>query len=305
MVELLRKVYDRCDKKHLILYFSALVVLVVAEIFATQAIPHVREVFYGSLETRNTDSFTTGLVMFAALYGTFIISQGLKYGMALRTALLVRIGLSKVLLKAWISTDKDVSHIDNPDQRIAEDGRIATETFLKVGIEFIISAVLVIVLLIQAIQHPLIAFASVTYTLVVVLAATRFRKPMITRDIDLQHSEADYRRSLVKISLNQGDFTAKENFSRVVCKTYRRIKLLTGFNIFSAGQNNFSVFIPWLILAPGLFAGSITFGEFMAHTALFELIVVNSTIAVALYPDVTKTESAWIRIQTFYNSIKK
>lgn len=303
MKKLLLLVHARVDKT--LLYFLALtlVAIVALEIFATQAIPYVREVFYTALDKRDLEGFHTGLLLFVGMYGTFILSQGFKLGVARRAALVVREAMSKVLLKAWVTSKGSLEGIDNPDQRIADDVRIATDTFIKVGLEFFISGVLVIILLIQAMGHPQIAVAAVVYTLVICILAAKFRKPLIKAEINVQHKEADYRLSLVKISLNQGDFTAKQNLAQVVERVKRQLLLLTGFSVFSATQNSFSVFVPWLLLAPGLFAGTLTLGEFMANTALFELIVVNSTIAVTLYPDITKTESAWIRVRKFFDSI--
>jgi putative ATP-binding cassette transporter len=303
MIRLLSRVYRKMNKKHFFSLMTLLIVIVTVEIIATQAIPHVREVFYSALDKRDIDGFHQGLWLFVALYGTFILSQGFKLGVARRAALLVRETMSKVLLKAWVRTQEQLDNIDNPDQRIAEDVRLATDTFIKVGLEFFISAVLVLILLIQASGNPNIAVAAVLYTVGVSILAARFRRPLIAADISLQHREADYRLSLVKLSLKQGDFSAKHNLTRVVESVKRQLGLLTGFNIFSAAQNSVSVFVPWLLLAPSLFAGTLSFGEFMANTALFELIVVNSTIAITLYPEVTKTESAWIRIQTFFDTV--
>lgn len=303
MLTLLKHVYDKLDKKQFFVLLGLLVFIVTAEIIATQAIPHVREVFYGALDKRDVVGFREGILLFVALYGTFILSQGFKVGVARRAALQVREAMSKILLKTWVHSKASIEGIDNPDQRIAEDVRLATDTFIKVGLEFFISAVLVVILLVQAISYPKIALAAIVYTVVVSLLASRFRRPLINVDIELQHKEADYRLSLAKISLKQGDFSAKQNLARVVESVKRQLGLLTGFNIFSAAQNSFSVFVPWLLLAPALFSGNLTFGEFMANTALFELIVVNSTIAVTLYPEVTKTESAWIRIRTFFDTI--
>jgi len=298
-----KKLLSKIDKRLITGLVLLLLTIISVEIYATQLIPDVRKVFFNVLERRAADELSYGLMLFASVLVVLILTQGFKSYVARLTALEVRKSLSKVLLKSWVQSGK-IKGATNPDQRIAEDCNLATDAAIKVALEFVISAALVVVLLIGSKNNPHILYSSLIYTVIVVLGAGLFRRRLVDVNNHVKVREANYRTSLVKIHMDNGDFTAKENFRELVLSIKSYLKTSFFFTLFSVSQNQFSIFVPWLILTPKLFAGEIDFGTFMQDVAIFELIVINSTIAVQMYPEITKAEAAWIRITEFYNNVK-
>ena len=62
--------------------------------------------------------------------------------------------------------------------------------------------------------------------------------------------------------------------------------------------------IPYALLVPMYFADSIGFGEVMKGVSQFDLLVINATILIIMYPKVTKALASYERIQEFYNDCK-
>lgn len=289
-------------KKSVIVGFGLLSVLIALEVYATYLIPEWRKFFYNVIENKDKNSLSTALMYFVILMSALIITQSLKQYIGRTTALNIRTSLTKHLLKGWVKGG-ELDRVDNPSQRINQDCQIATDSAIKVWIEVIISSALVIMLIFQSRHDILIVSSSIIYTLVISLAAVLFKKPLINTEILVQKAEADHRQSLSKISLGLGDFTAKESYDNVLTSVKKYLKTLLGYNIFSATQNQMSILVPWAILSIPYFNGDIKLGEFMGGVAIFELIVINSTILVSLFPDVTRAQASWVRIKEFNKSL--
>ena len=66
----------------------------------------------------------------------------------------------------------------------------------------------------------------------------------------------------------------------VLASTLTRTKYL----LFTKLQNGLLLVIPYIVLIPQYFNNKITIGVLMRHSATFDLIVVNATILLSLYP---------------------
>jgi ABC-type uncharacterized transport system fused permease/ATPase subunit len=77
------------------------------------------------------------------------------------------------------------------------------------------------------------------------------------------------------------------------------------YTLFSRIKGSLASLIPYILLGGTYFAGTITLGVFMAGVATFELIVINATILVILYPKLTKARASYKIVQTFYKEITK
>lgn len=298
-MEIFKQVWDRLHKGCFLLGIFLLLGLLVLEIIATVLIPEWRKLFYNILESKDVNKFYIGIGYFAMLMGGMTLAQSFKQYVGRRTALQCRTALTKLLQKKWVNAECMMT-VDNPCQRINEDCRIATDLAVKVLIEIIISGAIVVSLVIEAMKDPYIVYAALIYTIVAAVGAMLFRRSLVDHEIRMQKAEADHRFSLSQISLGVGDYTSKNKYAHTVHSIVAYFNRLLGFTIFSASQQQFSIIVPWIILGFPYFQGLITLGEFMGSVATFELIVVNSTILIQLFPDVTRAEGSWRRIKTFY-----
>lgn len=297
-----KRLWNKFDKKKFILGSSILVSLLILEIIATSLIPEWRKHFYSVLENRDSSKFLLSITYFIALMSALTFAQSFKEYVARTTAIHWRTALTKVLLKKW-TKEGDRNRVDNPCQRISEDAKLVSDLAISVAIEVIISASIVVALLATTSNQNHIITAAFIYTIAASVGAYLFKNRLVTTEIDMQKAEADHRFTLSKIAMNQDDYTAKERYLIVVERVRVYLKTLLGFSIFSATQSNVSILVPWIILSTAYFSNSINLGDFMSSVAAFELIVVNSTILIKMFPHVTKAHASWIRVRDFYKKL--
>lgn len=294
--------FNRLNKKSFYLWIGLLGLLLGAEILATVLIPVWRNFFFDGIEQKSYEVFHSGLIYFAILMAVFIISQGFKWFAAQRLSLVLREALVNLLYDKWKNVE---SKVDYPDQRIQEDSRVLTEKSLEVIIEVVISALIIVGLVLQMWGSWLLLGLSAGYTLLITLAALFFHRPMVNTDKCLQRKEAGFRLELVKKSLGQGSVNFKKTFESVKASYKRYTNVMLGFTLFSRAKSNFMNLVPFLVLVPMYFAGDIGFGKIMEGVSQFDLMVINATILIILYPRVTRALAGWERIKEFYEELNE
>jgi vitamin B12/bleomycin/antimicrobial peptide transport system ATP-binding/permease protein len=284
---------------------SVLVLLAIisSEIVLTCLIPEWRNIFYGALAVKSLGIFKQSIIYFVILITSLTVVQSLKTWLAQKLALKFRTQMVNILTNKWFNA-QNIEQIDNADQRINQDTDICTSTTIAVILECLISGAIVISLFIETFSKLNLVFASGVYTLIVVLGAILFRQVLIVREINRQKAEANHRFSLAELRCGQGSvLNSLTIYEQVKTTCLAQIKTLMHFSIFNRSQNNFSSVAAYLVLAPAFFGGVITLGQFMGDVAIFELLVINATILVQLYPDITRASASWIRIKEFYGRL--
>ena len=299
---IIKESYKNSDKKRLHGFVLLLLAVIVVEITATILVPTWREYFFDGVEAKNYDIFYTGLWYFAALMMAFVFSQGLKTYSIQILALEWRTSLNKMLTSKWVSKLPEKAKADNPDQRISEDTNIASMLALELVSEVAIS-VSIIAGLIWNMDSKLIGL-SMLYTAVITIAALFFHRPMVDREKALQRAEADYRFQLAKMVNDGRERELTPKYTKVVEKFSRLIRITLGFNLFSRAKNNLMNIVPLLMLVPMYFSGEIGFGAIMKGVSQFDLLVINATILIILYPRVTKSLASYERIKEFYEELE-
>jgi vitamin B12/bleomycin/antimicrobial peptide transport system ATP-binding/permease protein len=296
MWELIRIGYHNSHKRSLWLLIAALLALIGIEIAATVAIPQWRGFFYDGIEAKNHSIYIEGLWYFAALSLAFIVSQGFKQYTVQKLGLVWRTALNDTLLARWRASGR--VNLDNPDQRISEDTNLASSLFLELAVEVIISAA-IIVGLIGSMSVTLI-YMSAAYAVGVTVLAYLFHRPLIDREKALQRAEADYRYNLALTASGQPEGDFKGLYEFVIAKYTRLINITLGFNLFSRTKGSVLSIVPLIMLVPLYFEGHISFGDIMKGAGQFDLLVINATILVVMYPRVTKALASYERIKEFY-----
>lgn len=303
MLEIIKKSYRGSYKAKLHRLALLLLVVIIVEIAATVLIPVWREYFFDGVEAKDYDVFYRGMWYFVALMMAFVFSQGLKTYSIQILALEWRTALNNMLTEKWISKLPSKAAVDNPDQRISEDTNIASMLALELFSEVIISAAIIVGLICN--MDPTLIALSLVYTAVIAAIALFFHRPMVDREKALQRVEADYRFQLAKM-VNDGKKRKLDcKYSAVLTHFKRLIRITLGFNLFSRAKNNLMNIVPLLMLVPMYFADEIGFGAIMKGVSQFDLLVINATILIILYPKVTKALASYERIKEFHSELEK
>lgn len=303
MLRLVEESLKRANKKRIGGFAAILLVLIAVEIVATVAIPAWREYFFDGVEAKDHAVFISGMWYFTALMLAFVFSQGFKYFIIQKLALEWRTALNSMLSKKWFSKLPAKAKVDNPDQRISEDTNIASMLALELIVEVLISFA-IIVGLVGSMTSTLL-WLSAGYTLVISALAAFFHRPMINREKLLQRAEADYRYRLAQCVTDGQKRPVDTLYGSVKKRFNGLINITLGFNLFSRAKGNLMNIIPYMLLVPMYFADEIGFGEVMKGIAQFDLLVINATILIILYPKVTKALASYERLQEFYNDLDK
>lgn len=297
-----KDIVKELPRRRVILLGAVLGVIIIAEIVLTMVIPMWRESFYNILELKDASVFTDSLIAFTALMLGLGFVQGIKVWVGQKISFIVREIQTGVMYRKWMSSNKTTQHYT---QAMTEAVRNSTELYLEILVEIAISAAIVVGLILMNLHHPYILIAAIAYTLLSSLIMTLFNKPMMTKDAEWQKAEGEYRENLVKLATGVNDNTSDAKWGAIVHTYSKYITVLMNFTLFTRVKGALSSLIPYVLLASAFFSGTITLGVFMAGVATFELIVINATIVMVLYPKLTKARASKHLSQTFYNELEK
>jgi len=297
---MLKEIINKLDKRTTVLMAVILCAIVIAEITLTCIIPVWKEYFFDVLQNKQIDKFSLAVTLFLLLTLSLGCAQGTKAWVSQKLSLLIRSAGNKVLLKKWVYSDREQKNYTQP---ITEALKNWTEYFIYTVVEVIISASIIIGLVLANLNSPLILWGSLVYTIIITAVATVFNKPLVNSDATYQSSEGIYRESISDIKNGNGDYTAKQKYLDVVANYSRYIKVTMYFTLFSRLKNSTASVVPFILLSTSYFSGAISLGDFMAGVATFELIVVNSTILLEIYPKYTKMLASYNLSKGFYESL--
>lgn len=300
--QIFKESWEAANRSRLTKMLLLLLTVITVEITATVLIPVWREYFFDGVEAKDYEIFISGLWYFAGLMVAFVLSQGFKNYAIQKLGLEWRTGLTRMLESRWKAQLPAKAAVDNPDQRIQEDTNIASMLALELVAEVVISASIIFGIVWT--MSPDLLIASSIYTVVICVIAACFHRPMINREKTLQRAEADYRFKLASIVADGKDRNTEMKYNGVVIHYRRLINVTLGFSLFSRAKNNLMNLVPLLMLVPMYFADEIGFGAIMKGVSQFDLLVINATILIILYPKVTKALASYERIQEFYHDLQ-
>lgn len=298
---MIKDIFQKTDSYKFFSYLTALLIIIGLEIVLTCLIPTWRTYFYNILQNKHQALFMTSLVYFAILMIGLGAVQGLKTWIGQLVSFEVRKAATKLLFKTWVKGERKAS---NYTQAMTEALRNSTELYLEIAVEILISASIVIALIVSNIHNLPILVASIVYTIAASALAALFNRPLVLSDRYTQEAEGRYREAISDIANGREDFTSKEKFAIVIKNYYTYIKTVMYFTLFSRIKSSVASIIPYLLLASPFFTGAISLGDFMAGVTTFELIVINSTILIVLYPKLTKARASYQLSKDFYEEIR-
>jgi putative ATP-binding cassette transporter len=258
---------------------------------------------FDALERRDTAALLREAWVFAALLAGIVVSNAGQVWAKRAVALSWRRALTERLLGAWLAEGQQwrLAQIpgspDNPDGRIAEDIRIATEQAVELVASLFFSATVLVAFvgilwslsgMVEILGLPVpghLVLLAVLYAALGGAAAFVLGRPLTASTEQRQRAEADLRYGLARarehdegVALARGEALARGDLLArfaAVASTWRRqtaaLRNLTGF------QSTFTTvapILPLLVAAPRYLAGGITLGGLMQIAQGFQQTVV-------------------------------
>jgi hypothetical protein len=274
------KLINKDNKKYIIV----LGLLVLVEIAATTLLPWTKGNFFQLLEALQP-SVWVALGVMGINYFALELTQAFKQFM-----------VTVASLKGRTEPTHELKHLREKmpcaPQRIQEDIKLFYQNSINVYTEYAISLGIVLGLASLHLHSPLLLFGAGLYT-AISLGIVRFFNPSMRKAENIvQSTETALRDKLRETTEIDSEFNA------VVYKGIVAGKIRLNFTLFSRLQNILLTIFPYLVLTPLFLSGTINLGQFMEISSTFSLLVLNASILIYLYPQLTTALACSDRIKT-------
>ncbi|SEF65225.1 ABC transporter ATP-binding protein/permease [Bosea lathyri] len=218
--------------------------------------------------------------------------------------------------------------VDNPDQRIAEDTRsFVNQTYgfalpLLSQVSTLVSFSIILWNIPVAFALPGTSFEIPGYifwvAFIYAVAATWLThvigRPLIRLEFEQEKREANFRFSLARlreyseqIALMVGEPTERghlaQRFGDIVTNFYRLVWRRLKLTSFTLSYNQLSVVLPYMILAPYYFAGTITLGVMMQVAGAFDRVQTALSFIINSYSSIASYLASINRLTSFESAI--
>jgi putative ATP-binding cassette transporter len=261
--------------------------------------------FYDALSLKDFRGFLHQLLIFAVLAGSLLVLNVTQAWLRETSKVKLREGLTHDLFDQWL-VPKRAFHVstageigENPDQRIHEDARHLVELSTDLGIGLLQATLLLasfitvlwalstgVTFSINGVSFVLpgyMVWFALIYAGIASFASWRVGRPLITLNAERYAREADLRFSLVRVNerteaialyggeADEKDFLNRE-FDRVLSIMRRLVAGFTRLTWVTAGYGWFAIVAPFIVGAPGYFAGDMSLGGLMMAVGAFNQV---------------------------------
>ncbi|MGH6811999.1 MAG: ABC transporter ATP-binding protein/permease [Methylocella sp.] len=261
--------------------------------------------FYDALSLKDFWEFLYQLVVFGVIAGALLALNVAQAWLREMSKLKLREGLTRDLFDQWLVPRRafrlsGAGEIgQNPDQRIHEDARHLVDLSTDLGIGLLQSTLLLacfitvlwtvsegvtfsIAGLSLALPGYMVWFALI-YAGIASFGSWRVGRPLIAFNADRYAREADLRFGLVRvnerteaIAVYGGETDEKDNlnreFDQVLSMMRRLVSGVTRLTWVTAGYGWFGIVAPFIVAAPGYFAGDMSLGGLMMAVGAFNQV---------------------------------
>lgn len=299
----------------------------IANIYMTVRLNTWSRDFFNALEERNGDEFAYQL---ALLFGLATVSMLLfanqKY-LCGRAILLWRRWLSTHYVSGWFASkayyrEAFDPHIDNPDQRIAEDLQIFPSLTITMIFDFVDSfgslGAFSVILWGLSESYPVfgatipgfILWIALFFVIIGTGLIDRVGRPLVGIERQTQKAEADYRHALIRvreyakeIGAYEGDereeSTLREKFAQVYAIWIRSLLKKRQLSYFNFGYGQVSGIVPYLLAAPKYFSGAFQMGDMMQTVTAFNGVRVSLSWFILNYAKLAEWQATVDRLTQF------
>lgn len=267
----------------------ALLLSIFLEVLLTVVIPETKGFFFSVLETKNAALLTFALGCYFLNYVLINAQQVIKPYLQTRYSLNLRETNQQFVCEKYHLAIP----IENPEQRIQEDIKLTITNFIKVWSEYLISGLIVVILIGQNHHNPLLVGTAVLYSVISVLIAYIFQPKMIIVEKIVQKQEAQFRKDITILNYLLFPEVIKANIASAAI----RLK----YGLFANLQNAIMVIAPFFVLTPMYFQGTISLGDMMLIATTFDLLVLNMSILINLFPTLTQANASFERVKELFD----
>ncbi|MGH6852458.1 MAG: ABC transporter ATP-binding protein/permease, partial [Methylocella sp.] len=261
--------------------------------------------FYDALSDKDFWEFLYQLAVFGVIAGTLLALNVAQAWLREMSKLKLREGLTRDLFDQWLVPRRafrlsGAGEIgQNPDQRIHEDARHLVDLSTDLGIGLLQSTLLLacFITVLWAVSEGVsfsiagLSFAlpgymvwfALIYAGIASFGSWRVGRPLIAFNADRYAREADLRFGLVRvnerteaIAVYGGETDEKDNlnreFDQVLSMMRRLVSGVTRLTWVTAGYGWFGIVAPFIVAAPGYFAGDMSLGGLMMAVGAFNQV---------------------------------
>src|SRR5262245_34796608 len=254
--------------------------------------------FFNALQDKDQAEFFRQLGMFTLLAVLYILMGVYRAYFQRMLQIEWRAWLTENFLAAWM---KDQAHYrmaladkgtDNPDQRIAEDLRLFVDYTISLSLGLLSAVVTLITFvgILWELSGPLtiagsqipgyMVSAALIYSIIGTWLTHLVGRKLIGLDFNQQRYEADFRFSLVRLRENsegvalyrgEGEELARfrDRFAAVITNWWALMKKQKQLGWFQSFYGQLAIIFPYIVSAPGYFAGSTQMGIIFQTVSAF------------------------------------
>ena len=331
------KDYWTSDQKWKAISIFALCLIVnFSSVYITVKFSYWNRDFYNAVQEMNQALFIKQIYKFFLLLAPFIVIYVSREYLISRLAFLWRQWLTEQYLSVWGKNNtfyhvlSDSDHIDNPDQRIANDLALVTEASLGIVILVVgeIAKLTSFISILWGLSDnvPLSIFgssftipgylvwAALLYALIGTIITYLTGKKLVFFDFNQEKYEANFRRELIKlqekreeIAFYNGIATEEKHlvkkFSMIKENFLLILRQKIYLNAVKVVYNNLATLFPIIVCSPMYFAKAITFGILMQVASAFDTVKDSCSIIISNFEALASLKASLNRLIEFKHNI--
>jgi putative ATP-binding cassette transporter len=285
--------------------------------------------FYDALQNKDEPTFWREIITFSWIAALFIAVYVSRAVASPYLRLRWRRWITRRYINHWLEGRgyyriELQRSVDNADQRIAEDLRLLGELTMVLLLGFLKAAGTLIsfIIILWGLSGPLslkfmgldivipgyMAFAALLYAIVGSVLANYVGRRLIPLNFMKQRYEANFRFSLVRVRENaegialyngeQREADALDaRFSDVFFNGWRVLFTEAQLAFYQSGYQQVAIIFPYLVTAPGYFAGTITLGIMMQTASAFGQVQTALSFFVDNYTSLAELRAIMDRLK--------
>lgn len=332
--------YWRSNEKMIgIIFLSLVALMTITLVIINVAFNTWYNYFYDALQNYDARSVYDLIVIFIFIAAVFIVLQVYRYYLQNFLGLRWRRWLTEHIIQRWLQKrnyyllEEIGDQTDNPDQRIQEDinSLVNLALGLLIGLlDSIVTFFLFIYILWKLSGdlkislghfgilhiHGYLVVVAIVYTIIGTIITFKIGRPLTQLNFEQQRREANFRFAAIDlrthaehVALYRGEEQQKNSllnmFSAVFDNWYAIILRQKKLLWFTAGYNQTSVFLPFVVVVPNYFNKVFRLGGFMQALRAFNTVEDSLSFIINAYTTIAEWRAVIQRLLTFLNRMEE
>lgn len=272
-----------------------LVLLICLDCYFAWFFNNWRNDFYTSIQYLHYQQFVHLLIIFTVIAFSSLVSYGYRLYVASLWGLQWRVKLNNQYAVNSVNTPK----IANTAQRVTDDFRAYPNQAITLGMGLLSSCLQVVLftIIIVSLLPWYFVILPIVWSVFGLYITHKIGYKLVNMSYDNQQLEASYRSSLT-LKENGGIICPTKFCIKDIIANYLAIFKKTKYmNFFQNGHSQFSVILPFIVLAPMYFTKAITFGLLMQLSNAFNALTDNLGYLMNSYGDIVAYQACKQRVE--------